>query len=483
MSMSNSPNPSPTKTGKTNNALSPTTETNTAQEALESQGYKQELKRSLSTSALVVYGMVFIVPIAPMSIFGVVFNLSHGMVALTYIIGFVAMLFTAMSYRIMANTIPTAGSVYSYVGAGLGKKVGFLSGWLILLDYLLFPTLAAVLGAVAMHSILPQVPQILWVIIYIGLSTLANYMGVTWADSIDKVLLLCQIVIFVLFVWFAGAAVLHGVNGAHVTMRPFFDSSNFSLDFVFTAISVAALNFLGFDAISTLSEEAKGGGKAVGRAIIISLGLVIFCFVTLTSLAVWLVPDVTSFKGDTATNEAFFDIAYMVGGTPLKVACAAGVSVLSAVGNVLTSQAAVSRVLYSMGRDHMLPSLLGKVSTKHQTPYVATFLVGGIALVLGFIFVGDVSMISSLVNVGALSSFALLNLSIIVLFLGRKKERGAKAIISKGLFPLLGFGILLYVLIHAQANALIVGALWFVIGLAVLIVQQMRGGKAELNLG
>ena len=70
-----------------------------------------------------------------------------------------------------------------------------------------------------------------------------------------------------------------------------------------------------------------------------------------------------------------------------------------------------------------------------------------------------------------------------VLFLGRKKERGCKAMVSKGLFPLLGFGILIYVMIHAQANALIVGALWFVVGLVVLIVQQTRGGKAELDLG
>ncbi|MBW3087443.1 APC family permease [Bifidobacterium sp. 82T24] len=465
-------------------ANTPTTEhgqstVSSAEQALESQGYKQELKRSLPTSALVVYGLVFIVPIAPMSIFGVVFNLSHGMVALTYIIGFIAMLFTAMSYRIMANTIPTAGSVYSYVGAGLGKQVGFLSGWLILLDYLLFPTLASVLGAVAMHSILPAVPQIIWVVLYIALSTTANCMGIKWADSLDKILLLCQIIVFVLFVWFATAAVMKGVNGAHFSARPFYDSSSFSVDFVFTAISVAALNFLGFDAISTLSEEAKGGGKAVGRAIIISLFIVIFCFVALTALATWLVPDVQSFADGNATNEAFFDVAYMVGGTPLKVACAAGVSVLSAVGNVLTSQAAVSRVLFSMGRDRMLPGFLGQVSPKHKVPRNATLLVGGITLVLGFIFVGDVSMISSLVNVGALSSFALLNLSVIALFLFRKHE---KAYIAKGLFPLIGFVILVYVLIHANVSALAVGGIWFVIGVIVLVVQKAHGRSAELDL-
>ena len=127
-------------------------------------GYDTELKRTLSLGDLLVYGLVFIVPIAPFAIFGIVFNASKGMVALTYVIGLVAMVFTAMSYRSMSEAFPVAGSVYAYAGRGLHPSAGFLAGWAILLDYLLVPTLCYVVGAVAVRSVIPSIPQSAWII-------------------------------------------------------------------------------------------------------------------------------------------------------------------------------------------------------------------------------------------------------------------------------------------------------------------------------
>ena len=121
-------------------------------------GYDAELRRSLSLGDLLVYGLVFMVPIAPFAIFGIVFNASKGMVALTYVIGLVAMIFTALSYRSMSEAFPVAGSVYAYAGRGLHPSAGFLAGWAILLDYLLVPTLCYVVGAVAIHTVLPAIP-------------------------------------------------------------------------------------------------------------------------------------------------------------------------------------------------------------------------------------------------------------------------------------------------------------------------------------
>jgi len=77
-------------------------------------GYTEQLKRSLTLRDLLIYGLVFMVPIAPFAIFGVVFNASAGMVPLVYVIGFVAMIFTALSYREMSRAFPIAGSVYAY---------------------------------------------------------------------------------------------------------------------------------------------------------------------------------------------------------------------------------------------------------------------------------------------------------------------------------------------------------------------------------
>src|SRR5678810_838999 len=133
-------------------ALEPTTQETAT---LPDFGYTPELRRSLSLGDLVVYGLVMIVPIAPFAIFGVVFNASKGMVPLTYVVGLVAMVFTALSYREMSRAFPIAGSVYAYAGRGLSPTAGFLAGWAILLDYLLVPTLCYVVGAAALRAVMP----------------------------------------------------------------------------------------------------------------------------------------------------------------------------------------------------------------------------------------------------------------------------------------------------------------------------------------
>ena len=95
------------------------------QRTLESFGYKQELHRSVATVDLLVYGLVFMVPIAPWTIFGTVYNSASGMVPLVYLIGLVAMVFTAMAYAQMAKSFPLAGSVFAYVGRGIHPGAGF----------------------------------------------------------------------------------------------------------------------------------------------------------------------------------------------------------------------------------------------------------------------------------------------------------------------------------------------------------------------
>ncbi len=98
------------------------------QRELESFGYAQELKREVSTVDLLVYGLVFMVPIAPWAIFGTVYNSSSGMVPLVYLIGLIAMVFTALAYAQMAKSFPLAGSAFSYVGRGVHPGAGFFAG-------------------------------------------------------------------------------------------------------------------------------------------------------------------------------------------------------------------------------------------------------------------------------------------------------------------------------------------------------------------
>ena len=442
-------------------------------------GYREQLKRSLSLTDLLVYGLVFIVPIAPFVIFGVVFNAARGMVPLTYVIGLVAMVFTALSYREMSGAFPVAGSVYAYAGHGINPSAGFLAGWAILLDYLLIPTLCYVAGAAAMHSILPRIPQPAWVIGFVVFNTSINLLGVETTARVSKIFLAGELLVLLAFVIFGVAAINRGVNGAHWSMTPFYNPQQFHIGLIFSALSIAVLSFLGFDAISTLAEETKGGTRVVGRATMIALCLSAALFIIQTYVAALLVPGKTEFAGDTAMNEAFYTIAGMAGGSGLKLIVVVSVTLSTAVANALVAQAATSRLLFAMARDRQLPRFLAHVHPVRKVPERALLLVSAVSLVLGLFFVGQVGLLSSLVNFGALFSFLLLHVSVVVYFIVKNRAR------TFGLHlvsPALGFLIIAYVLFNADVHAKVGGTVWLMIGVAILIGLRLAGRSPELNL-
>ena len=352
-------------------------------------GYDAQLRRSLSLGDLLVYGLVFISPIAPFAIFGIVFNASRGMVPLTYAIGLVAMVFTALSYREMSAAFPIAGSVYAYAGRGLHPSAGFLAGWAILLDYLLLPTLAYVVGAAALRAVVPAVPQSAWVIGFIVFNTAINLLGIETTARASKICLFGQLGVIALFVVLGALAVSRGVNGAHWSLTPFLNPVMFQASLIFNALSVAVLSFLGFDAISTLAEEAKGGTRVVGRATMLSLCLAAALFIVQTYIAALLVPGQTEFVGDTATNDAFYTVAGLAGGPPLKLVAALSLALSAAIANALVAQAATARLLFAMARDGQLPRVLAHVHPVRRVPERAVLLVSAVSLVLGAVLRGS----------------------------------------------------------------------------------------------
>src|SRR5829696_5643977 len=162
-------------------------------------GYQQELSRSLGFSDLLIYGLIFMVPIAPFGIFGSVYSGSGGMVALAYAIGMVAMMFTANSYAQMSRAFPMAGSVYTYAGRGINPPVGFLAGWVIILDYVLVPALLYLIASVAMHSLVPGIPVWLWLVAFVVLNTVVNYLGIEMTAKVNKVMLAAELVVLAIF--------------------------------------------------------------------------------------------------------------------------------------------------------------------------------------------------------------------------------------------------------------------------------------------
>lgn len=452
-----------------------------AAEELAALGYKQELKRSLGLLDLVVYGLVFISPIAPWAVFGFVYNLSKGMAPLVYLIGLVAMLFTALSYMTMVRAVPSAGSVYAYAGRALAPWVGFLAGWVLLLDYLLIPALGFVIAAVAMHEVLPGVPNWAWIIAFVFGVTGVNLAGIEATAGANKLLLGVQLLLLAAFIVLAVLGIAHGTAGAHLSAAPLFQPGVVTPGLLFGALSIAALSFLGFDGISTLAEESKGGPRAVGLATLITLVAVALLFALQTWLASLFVLGRASFPAGDASAAAFLTVTGVIGGPLFKTVASIGGLALSSVSCAVVGQAAAARLVYSMARDGKLPRLLAHVHGTRRSPDRAVLLLGAISLVMGLGFASRLELLASLLNFGALTGFLLLHLSVIAHFAIRR--RGSFQLFRHLIAPVLGFLVIGYVLWRMDDNAKLVGLCWLAVGVVVLAVLTLRGKPAALPGG
>lgn len=441
-------------------------------------GYKQELKRSLGLFDLLAYGLVFIVPIAPMATFGIVFNLSHGMVPLVYVIGLVAMTFTALSYMSLSRDFPVAGSAYTYAAQSLGPTVGFFAGWAMLLDYLLLPALTYVVAGIAMHAVFPATPNAAWVVLMLAVVTLVNWLGIEAAARANFVLLVFQLFVLALFGVLGGLGIAHHLAGAHLSFTPFWQAGAVTPGLILGALSLAVLSFLGFDAISTLSEESRDGARAVGRATILSLVLSALIFVAQTWLASLFLSGRTSLAPGDPTNTAAYDIAQLVGGYWFKFLLAAPCVFLAGVAGAATAQAASARLVYGMARDSMLPRALAHVDPRRKVPDRALFLIAGLNLVVSLWLLKQLELLSSMVSFGALIGFLLVHASVIAHFFWRGKSRDwLRHLVS----PAIGFVIVGCVLWNAETNAKLTGAIWFSTGTVLFVVQRFldRPGRTH----
>ncbi|MFU8873889.1 APC family permease [Micromonospora sp. SL4-19] len=447
---------------------------------VERFGYRQELSRSLSFTDLLIYGLIFMVPIAPFGIFGSVYAGSGGMVALTYLIGMVAMMFTALSYSQMVRAFPMAGSVYTYTGRGIAPPVGFLAGWVILLDYILVPGLLYLVASVAMHSLVPAVPVWLWLAAFVVLNTIVNYLGIQMTARVNRFMLAAELIILAIFLVVGVVALAQG-KGEGFSLRPLFNPDTFSWPLVFGAVSIAVLSFLGFDGISMLAEESREEARRIGRSMVAALLLAGALFIVQTWVASMLVPDAGGLldSGD-PEGTAFYDAARVAGGGWLAGLTALATAIAWGFANSLVAQAATSRLLYAMARDRQMPRFLARVNARHKVPANATLLVAGISLALGLYMASrddGISLLSTLINFGAMTAFLALHVSVVTHYVVRN---GSRDWLRHLVVPVIGFLILFYVVINAKVAAQVLGFVWLGIGVIVLITFYAIGRRPEL---
>jgi putrescine importer len=228
------------------------------------------LKRVLSLRDLTIIGIVIVQPIAPMGIFGVISNEAGGHVVTTILIAMVAMLFTAISYGKMARVYPSAGSAYTYVGQEIHPALGYVTGWAMVMDYILNPLICTVICSKLTQNILPGIPYWALATGFAVAFTALNLRAVKTSARINDVLAAGMMIVVVIFFGFV-ARFLWGLHayGAGLFTQPFYNPQTFSWHGVFRGTSIAVLTYIGFDAISTLSEEAEDPKRNILRATVL----------------------------------------------------------------------------------------------------------------------------------------------------------------------------------------------------------------------
>jgi amino acid transporter len=425
----------------------------------------------LKLKDLAIYGIAFMTPIAPAYIYGSASATTGGTLAMAYLIAMVAMLFTATSYGKMAGAFPVAGSTYSYTQKGINHHLGFFAGWAIYLDYVLVPLIVFITGALYANAAVPEVPFFVWVLIIAGVVTVVNCIGVQMAAKTNLILVAVMGAIVVMFIMVCAKAVMGGAGeGVLISSRPFYNPELTNINVLVAGGALACFSFLGFDSITTMAEEAIEPKKDIGRAAIIACvaGGTIFIIQAYVAQLVW--PDYTTFE---SADTALFEVAQLAGGTLMSGLYTFAV-ILSTFTAGIAGQSSAARLMYGMGRDEVLPKkFFTYLHPKYQTPIFNILIMCVVGIVGSLVL--DLTLVCELMNFGGLFGFMCVNLSVIVYFFFRKKERN---VIKYLILPGLGFIICCYLWLNLSRLSFIVGFSWLLIGFIFAAVST-KGFKIK----
>ena len=409
------------------------------------------LKRALGLPSLLVFGLAYVAPISVFTTYGVASNLSSGRLALAYLVATMAMLLTALSYASLARWFPEAGSVHTYASRVLHPHVGFLAGWAIALDYVMIPVINVMIAGIFGASLLPAVPAWTWAVAWLVTVTALNALGIESTDRSARVVLALEIVALLLFVGVA-AWLGHGPisNPAAVGWSP-----------VFAAASIVAISFLGFDAVTTLSEEALDPERDVPRAVVLTCLVAGGLFIVVCAAAYRAHP-VAMFE---SVDAAGFTVAAAIGGSALAAVIAVG-ELIGSFAGALAGQAGAARLLFGISRATGLGR--GVLDRVHATRQVPTGAVGVLAVAGLLAFVLTLEQVVSLINFGALTGFLVVHAAAAREGLTRHPTRTPAIWLRFVVLPVVGAGFVATLLWSLSPTALLVGGAWLMVGVAVL---------------
>jgi amino acid transporter len=446
-----------------------------ADNELKEFGYEPKLSRSLTTWQLTAFGLTYLQPIGPAVIFGFLLATSGGSVALPYMLAFVGMIFTILSYSVLIKEYPLSGSIYNYVKYVISPFWGFIAGWLLALDYILIPTITSVSSAIYAHQLVPAVSYEVWLLFFVSSMGALNLIGIKSTSYINSAILFIQIAIVMAgFVIWANFLMKsgHGLNSL-ISVTPFHFESYSGL---LQASSLAIFSFLGFDAVTTMAEESVHPRRDIPRAMMICTCIGFSIMFLSGYLGVLLFPSWRELIADQGwLNTTLFNAAKLTGGDLFGLIYTFGFILAMMITN-LVSTAAASRLLYGIGRDGFIPSkLFSAVNQRFKTPHWNIIFIVLIELVLGSYANPD--QLAELINYGAISGFIMLNFCGIWLGIKRisnlygNSQNFVRAIPKYFIFPAFGLVVMFSIFLNMKNITLVFGSLWGVIGILYYYIR------------
>ena len=442
-----------------------------------------ELKRTLSLPLLVGFGLAYLAPTVVFNYYGIWTVGAGGHYPLALLITTAMMTITAYSYTRMVKEFPVAGSAYVYVNRSVQPHIGFLTGWIMLLDYLLLPMSGFLLIGIYVNLYFPFIPTWLAMVVVAAIAAFLNIVGAKMASIVDTIIIAAQIIFTLLTVILCIVYVCNGGGSETLfSAKAIYNPETFEFSSLINASAVLCLSFVGFDAVTTMAEETKNPEKVMTPAIMLTcVGAGILFFITSYCMNIaWpegvsLIqdPDTGVYEFYTAINSDWAgDIFFIVDN------CASFICSLAALG-------AGSRILFGMGRDNVLPKkFFGSVSPRFNTP-VKNIILTTVISCMGIFFADNLMAAMELVSFGVIIGFIMVNFSVFMLFFIRKKNRtGIKNKLLYVILPWLGVAILIVAFIFVGTSAKILGCVWTALGIIYLAIKT-KGFKElppEMNI-
>ncbi|MGB7802779.1 APC family permease [Buttiauxella sp.] len=437
-----------------------------------------ELRKSLTLIPVVMMGLAYMQPMTLFDTFGIVSGLTDGHVATAYAFALVAILFTALSYGKLVRRFPSAGSAYTYAQKAIHPVVGFMVGWSALLDYLFMPMINILLAKIYFEALVPSIPSWIFVVLLVGFMTISNLRGIKTVANFNSLIVVLQMVVMVVITGLVIYGVANGEGaGTLASTRPFW-SEHANVVPMITGATILCFSFLGFDGISSLSEETKDAGRVIPKAIFLTALIGGVIFVVVSYFLQLYFPDISRFHDPDASQP---EIMLFVAGKAFQF----GILIFSCVtvlASGMAAHAGVSRLMYVMGRDGVFPErFFGYIHPKWRTPALNVVLVGIIAL---FAVKFDLVTATALINFGALVAFTFVNLSVISQFWIREgRNKSIKDHINYLVLPTCGALTVGALWINLEESSMILGLIWAAIGLTYLafVTRRFRNPVPQFN--